>query len=661
MRLCSLLLSSPLLYSFVSSFSLVTSRHRISSYSSSPWSSDESYGFTSDDLNRISVKLFSSPSDDDDDEDMSDVLNDRDWRAFRAKLVMSENESTVASGVDYSSLDESVADSKVQELDDDPDARAFAALDPTIWAYDTGNVIEQGAVILGGVEQSFGFGLRQQYFHKAVMLVLEHDERFTRGIILNRPSSRTILDEDEDTGRITQWKVWYGGDVQGLGSGMMEVVCLHSLQSDAAIEVSTTVINEIRRTSFGDARELVAKGLARPSDFWTFAGYAGWGPNQLAEELERKSWYMVATDSQTLLQQMANQAQGQDPRNAGLDTWTLLMGMIGKSDIAKKKSDEFDDLMLKEWAREHLLVDVEKSSYDAKLRSAPSTNDISNIDPIDRVIQQAAANAKGEYVGPGMLVRGSSADRSPYLLSKQELHKSIVLIVTDDEKLTTGAILNRPSSRGVQLQIISKITGSKKEVVIPLRYGGEYSIRGGDQSTLFWFHCSKMLQEKNVGSPLGINNPKGVWRCSAEEASSAIAEGSAEPTDFIVVSGLSIWTKGDKGISRGIEGEVKTGNFEIIPKKKVKEVYEVLLHQQVLNTGNIQSNLDISNEAWNLGEPVLKRNERDNDEPLDGIGDEYDEENDTLVFKSNTKLTTLSDKALRYWVATFLLGEPSLG
>ena len=76
----------------------------------------------------------------------------------------------------------------------------------------TGKVIEQGAVILGGVEQDFGFGLRQQYFHKSVILVLDHDENtFTKGIILNRPSDR-MLEDDVNTG--LEWRVWFGGDVQ---------------------------------------------------------------------------------------------------------------------------------------------------------------------------------------------------------------------------------------------------------------------------------------------------------------------------------------------------------------------------------------------------------------------------------------------------------------
>ena len=53
--------------------------------------------------------------------------------------------------------------------------------------------------------------------------------------------------------------------------------------------------------------------------------------------------------------------------------------------------------------------------------------------------------------------------------------------------------------------------------------------------------------------------------------------------------------------------------------------------------------------------------EIEEDEPILGIGEGYDEEDDKLVFKSDVKVSKLSDDALKSWVATFLLGAPSLG
>jgi hypothetical protein len=160
------------------------------------------------------LMLLARPNDDDEDDDEESNLPDNDegdWRTFRAKLVMSEGvtgtdaaASSSAPTPSASVIGEDSGGGGGAAVADDLDLDGFGALfsesakiagftplSPSQWAYDSGKVVERGAVILGGVEQDFGFGLRQQYFHKAVILVLDHDENtFTKGIILNRPSDR---------------------------------------------------------------------------------------------------------------------------------------------------------------------------------------------------------------------------------------------------------------------------------------------------------------------------------------------------------------------------------------------------------------------------------------------------------------------------------------
>ena len=99
------------------------------------------------------------------------------------------------------------------------------------------------------------------------------DGTFTKGIILNRPSDR-MLEDDVNEG--LKWRVWFGGDVQGLDSILPDIVCLHSLKSQEALDCSTKVIKDIQWTNFDDAKGLVKKGLAKCEDFWLMAGYAGW-------------------------------------------------------------------------------------------------------------------------------------------------------------------------------------------------------------------------------------------------------------------------------------------------------------------------------------------------------------------------------------------------
>ena len=110
------------------------------------------------------------------------MMSDVDWRSFRAKLVSQEtkggSENPAISGND-------------------------SPVGGEEWVYDAGKFVETGSVILGGSQMEHGFGLRQQYFHKSVMLVLSQDDRFTKGIILNRPTSKHLSMEYVD-----EWRLW---------------------------------------------------------------------------------------------------------------------------------------------------------------------------------------------------------------------------------------------------------------------------------------------------------------------------------------------------------------------------------------------------------------------------------------------------------------------
>ena len=236
--------------------------------------------------------------------------DEMDWREMRARLIAQENQAAPKEGGSY-----------VYE----------AAL------------IEQGTVLLGGTKQAFGFALRQQFFHKCVLLLLQHDEDFTKGIILNRPSA---LEQDG-------WRLWCGhGQVADGGifvgeedaRGELEINCLHSLEGFMADRLSTRVIKGVSYTSLAGAKALVAAGQATQSDFYVCVGYSGWAPGQLQMEVDKRdSWYLAATDGGTLLAELLRQAKELPPTSyyrmpgasivddlLGLDTWESLMVGIGR-------------------------------------------------------------------------------------------------------------------------------------------------------------------------------------------------------------------------------------------------------------------------------------------------------------------------------------------
>ena len=593
-------------------------------------------------------------SNDDNADDDNDNEDDEDWRTFRAKLVMSEGGSS-SSSTPSSTIDDDGASATAAAgvLVDDDDLDGFGALfsssstsstagftplSPSQWAYDSGKIIEKGAVILGGVEQDFGFGLRQQYFHKSVILVLDHDDKFTKGIILNRPSDR-LLDDTINSG--LRWRVWFGGDVQGFDTPMPDILCLHSLRSKEAREASVLVMKDIQWTTFENAQKLVQRGVATgPDDFWLFAGYAGWGPQQLSGELDRKSWYMCATDSQTLLTELARQGRGVDPRDAGLETWTLLMNMIGRGETATRYSSGFDDYMLKEWSAANLIkIDGEQSPLVGGIQMSGGT--------ANKLMMDASKLASSSVdITPGTILRASSADRSPFLLSKQELHHSLILILIEDGKVVLGCMLNHPSTKGCDIGS----SGAK----IPIRYGGDFAIK--NQSPMMWLHCRESLLELGLGMTVG-DQSKGIYKCTQEEASIAIKRGIASANDFLVLSGVSLWPK------HSLANDVERGIFEVVNPAKVGAVINALQKQDILTKDNLDKSLALGEVAWEKAaaeENSYSSNRREGDTLTLGVGEGYDEEDETVVFNSDKKVSELANDALKKWVATYLLGAPTL-
>lgn len=163
------------------------------------------------------ARLFSSPEEDsNNDDDISEEQEqEEDWRDFRAKLIR-QFESSDTTDINTTTT-------------------TTTTTSTTTWAYESGNAIETGSVILSRPVQDFGYGLKRQYFHKCVILVLEHDATFTRGIILNRPTDLVLTDDDfcnedgstlEDANSSHQWNIWDAWS----GVEEQEINCLHFSQ-----------------------------------------------------------------------------------------------------------------------------------------------------------------------------------------------------------------------------------------------------------------------------------------------------------------------------------------------------------------------------------------------------------------------------------------------
>jgi putative transcriptional regulator len=124
-------------------------------------------------------------------------------------------------------------------------------------------------------------------FHRAVVLMVEHQHEGSFGLILNRPSENTMTELLEPLD--IHWRgspetvAWWGGPVQP-DSGWI----LHQ-PVDGLGENSTRQITPgLQLSSAPDVlRELCEHP---PPRVRLILGYAGWGPEQLENELSEGAW-----------------------------------------------------------------------------------------------------------------------------------------------------------------------------------------------------------------------------------------------------------------------------------------------------------------------------------------------------------------------------------
>lgn len=594
---------------------------------------------------------------------------DEDWRAFRARLVMMMNDTTLSTST---FLD----DHKHTFMP--PPGLSYS------WVYDAGLLIEKGSIVLSRIEDVACPDLEQPYLGKCVVLIVEHNpDETTQGIILNRPSDLRLdsqgnirfcshrkqedetyftvhLDEFEDeVARIRkreEWRMFFGGEIGTLQDGYdMEdngnhedkettIVCLHNISSPTAQQVSDEILTGVYMTSHAAARSLVASGEALPENFYLFYGFCEWDPEQLQAEVQQGSWYVASTDPKTLWDDLARlRDDTYDTRSSGVERWEHLIYKLGKShEVAEDSAgkDEFSDLMLKEWVTQTLTAISEQSS------DSPGVDDAS--------IYRALNAADQPSIWAGRLLRGSNLSVSPYLFHDHFLHKSTVLILHDDDEASIGITLNLPTLETYTVQI-----NNMTSAAFPIRYGGPTSIAPWSdnsdndikglspmlqqndersQQSMVWLHCSAGLKYLRTGKPLVPGDENGVWTCTLEQVIQVIDLGFAATDDFMVVKGFCLWNK--EAGSGGVLGQVMTGNLEVISLEQIDGVWTTLRRQTTPgDESSFQENLNLATEAW-----------------YRASGEESSEQyNSRCVFESPVTVEELADEALSTWISVHLL------
>ncbi|MBX9698398.1 MAG: YqgE/AlgH family protein [Acetobacteraceae bacterium] len=141
-------------------------------------------------------------------------------------------------------------------------------------------------------------GMQDPRFARSVICLVAHSADGAMGIVVNKPIDGLSFDDLlgqlglEPVPPQRRIRLMQGGPVDG-GRGFV----LHT--PDWSTDGSLTVTKELAMTASIDILKAIAGG-GGPRLGVLALGYAGWGPGQLEEEIQRNAWLSVAADEELL-------------------------------------------------------------------------------------------------------------------------------------------------------------------------------------------------------------------------------------------------------------------------------------------------------------------------------------------------------------------------
>ena len=131
--------------------------------------------------------------------------------------------------------------------------------------------------------------LRSPEFDRTVVLMLEHGDHGALGVVLNRPSQLEVADP------LPQWErfaadppvVFVGGPVAPSAA-----ICVARARGETEIDAWKPLFDGLGTLDLeGHPDDVPVLDQLR-----VFAGYAGWGPGQLEDEIDEGAWFVVTAE-----------------------------------------------------------------------------------------------------------------------------------------------------------------------------------------------------------------------------------------------------------------------------------------------------------------------------------------------------------------------------
>ncbi|MCK4361336.1 MAG: YqgE/AlgH family protein [Bacteroidales bacterium] len=153
--------------------------------------------------------------------------------------------------------------------------------------------------------------LLDYYFKRSVVLLAEHNEEGSFGIIMNKPVSAKFNEIVKNFPEFNA-QLYLGGPVKN-----DSLFFIHTLGDH--IEGSLEIIDGLYWGGNIEAiKEMITLNILNPADIRFYIGYSGWTANQLDAELKKNSWVVSRATVDQLLNTQPNKL------------WSLTLQNLGK-------------------------------------------------------------------------------------------------------------------------------------------------------------------------------------------------------------------------------------------------------------------------------------------------------------------------------------------
>lgn len=134
-------------------------------------------------------------------------------------------------------------------------------------------------------------------FSYSVILMTEHDDEVgSSGLVLNMSTPLHVANlglEEHINQSLGKCPLYIGGPVTRN--------LLHVLHGCREVEGSMEIVPGVYAGGVESAADLVLQGRIDPSEFRLLAGYSGWEPYQLSEEIRQGAWHVISASSDVIL------------------------------------------------------------------------------------------------------------------------------------------------------------------------------------------------------------------------------------------------------------------------------------------------------------------------------------------------------------------------